>query len=144
MDFELENNNVLSLDKAIRTISTNDAVVRAQPHNYIAAATSNNTRRAYQADIRHFIQSGATLPASYDGILRYLQTYAPTLNPRTLERRLTALKHWHLYQGFADPTAHSTVRKTLAGIKHIHGKPKDKAPPLTLEELSSMVNYGVK
>ncbi len=141
MDFEPENNNVLGLGNAVRIVHPSGTVALTQPHNYIAAATSDNTRKAYQTDIRHFIQSGATLPASYDDILRYLQTYAPTLNPRTLERRLTALKHWHLYQGFADPTAHSTIRKTLSGIKNIHGKPKDKAPPLTLEALSAMVNY---
>jgi integrase len=141
MDFEPKNNNALSLDNAVSIIHPSGTVALTQAHNYIAAATSNNTRKAYQADIRQFIQSGATLPASYDDILRYLQYYASTLNPRTLERRLTAIKSWHLYQGFADPTAHSAIRKTLSGIKNIHGKPKDKAPPLTLEALNSMVNY---
>ena len=56
-------------------------------------------------------------------------------------RRLTALKNWHLYQGFADPTANPAVRKTLTGIKNTHGKPKDKAVPLTVEALKSMAKY---
>lgn len=106
--------------------------------NYIHAATSSNTRKAYQADIRHFIQWGAHLPTSGDVILRYLHDHAQGLNPRTLSRRLTALKSWHLYQGFSDPTSHPTIHKTLAGIRNIHGKPKNKATPLTLDTMAKM------
>lgn len=141
MDFEAENDMVLALTNKSVAQKLNALSTRGLPHDYIAAATSQNTRRAYQSDIRHFIQSGFTLPASFEDILRYLQAHATTLNPRTLERRLTALKNWHGYQGFPDPTAHATLRKTLTGIKNTHGKPKDKAPPLTLEALSCMVNH---
>ena len=94
---------------------------------YITAATSNNTRKAYRSDIRHFEQWGGKLPASIDSIISYLQAYAETLNPRTLSRRLTALKQWHIYQGFPDPTQHPAIRKTLTGIMRIHGRPKEKS-----------------
>ena len=77
-----------------------------QNNPYIHAATSANTRRAYQTDIRHFEDWGGRLPTNTQVILDYLQTFAPKLNPRTLSRRLIALKHWHLYQGFSDPTQH--------------------------------------
>jgi len=109
-------------------------------HEYIHAATSDNTRKAYQADIRHFIAWGGLLPTSSDVVMQYLEQHAKRLNPRTLVRRLTALKQWHLYQGFIDPTAHPALRKTLAGIKNVHGKPKKKALPITLETLSTMAN----
>jgi integrase len=58
-----------------------------------------------------------------------------------LVRRLTALKNWHVFQGFDDPTANPAVRKTLTGIKNTHGKPKDKAVPLTVEALKVMAAY---
>ena len=141
MGLELENSKVLVLGNEVAPIESTTMPVHTRPFDYIAAATSDNTRQAYQSDVRHFMQSGAALPASVDNILHYLQHYAATLNPRTLERRLTAIRNWHLYQGFADPTAHAFIRKTLSGIKNIHGKPKDKAPPITLETLSCMVNY---
>src|SRR5262249_40229052 len=51
------------------------------------------------------------------------------------------LKNWHVYQGFSDPTAHTLIRKTLTGIRHIHGKPKEKAAALTLEHLIKMTEY---
>ena len=71
--------------------------------------------------------------------MNYLQAFAKTLNPRTLSRRLTALKNWHVYQGFPDPTEHLAVNKTLIGIMRIHGKPKDKAPPLLPEHLHKII-----
>lgn len=110
-------------------------------HTYIQAATSQNTRRAYQQDIRHFVNSGGLLPATPDTVIAYLQYHAPTLNSRTLARRLTAIKHWHTCQGFADPTIHPLVRKALTGIKNIHGRPKDKAPALHIEQLVAMTTF---
>ncbi len=121
------------------------AIDLARPSNvYIQAATSNNTRKAYQQDIKHFTQWGGLLPATPQMVIRYLQDFAPTLNSRTLVRRLTAIKNWHSYQGFADPTSVSLVRKTLTGIMHVHGKPKEKATALTIEALHCMVEYMKK
>jgi site-specific recombinase XerD len=108
---------------------------------YLQAATSQNTRKAYQQDIRHFLNSGGLLPATPDSVMTYLQQFASILNSRTLARRLTAIKHWHSSQGFADPTSHLLVRKTLTGIKNIHGKPKNKALALQVEQLASMVAF---
>lgn len=108
---------------------------------YITAATSQNTRRAYQSDIRHFERWGGTLPTQTDTVLVYLQAFAKMLNPRTLSRRLTALKNWHVYQWFNDPAQHPSVSKTLIGIMRTYGKPKEKAPPLLPEHLRKIVTY---
>lgn len=110
-------------------------------NRYQIAATSNNTRRAYQSDIRHFEAWGGQLPATTEGILRYLHAFAETLNPRTLSRHITALKQWHRYQHFPDPTEAPIVSKTLTGIARIHGKPKEKAPPLLPEHLINISEY---
>ena len=109
-------------------------------NHYLKAATSNNTRKAYQQDVEHFTQWGV-LPTTSQAIVLYLQAFATSLNPRTLIRRLTALKHWHVYQGFPDPTACPWVRKTLKGILNVHGTPKNKAPALTLEQLTQMAAW---
>jgi integrase len=108
---------------------------------YITAATSENTRKAYRSDVLHYERSGGKLPATPETIIAYLKAYAPSLNPRTLARRLTALKNWHIYQGFLDPTAHPAVSKTLAGITRIHGCPKEKAYPLLPEDLLKIVLF---
>lgn len=110
-------------------------------NRYQIAATSDNTRRAYKADIRHFETWGGQLPATTESILRYLHAFAKILNPRTLSRHITALKQWHRYQRLADPTDAPIVGKTLTGIARLHGKPKDKAPPLLPEHLIQIAEY---
>lgn len=138
MDDKLDNNLALRNDIVL---DNKDNTLSLSLHTYIQAATSQNTRRAYQQDIRHFLHSGGLLPTTPDGVISYLQQYAPILNSRTLARRLTAIKHWHTCQGFSDPTAHPLVRKALTGIKNIHGRPKDKAPALQIEQLVTMAAF---
>lgn len=108
---------------------------------YIKAASSDNTRKAYRSDIRHFENWGGRLPATIDSIINYLEFYARQLNPRTMSRRLIALQHWHTYQGFADPTAHPSIKKVMLGITRIMGKPKNKAHALTLEEIMQIACF---
>lgn len=110
-------------------------------NRYYTAATSDNTRRAYQSDIRHFENWGGKLPATSEIVLRYLHAFAETLNPRTLARRLTAVGQWHKLQRFPDPTDSPVVNKTLAGILRVHGRPKNKAAPLLPEQLIKIVAY---
>lgn len=140
-----EMNNSKILNQPLR--NDNDSLLPtdlnspSQLSTYIQAATSQNTRRAYRQDVQHFIGWGGLLPTTPDIIVRYLHEHAEILNPRTLSRRLTALKHWHDYQGFSDPTLHPLVRKTLTGIQNVHGRPKEKAPAITAEQLALMVRY---
>ncbi len=131
---------IVSSDEKLPALRNEENAVGLTRQDYIHAATSNNTRKAYQSDIRHFINWGGLLPASPDSIVNYLHQHASLLNPRTLHRRLTAIKQWHLTQGFSDPTSHPYIRKTLTGIKNTHGKPKDKAPALTLDDLKKIVS----
>ena len=131
----LRNNCLPNLD------NNKNSAPKLPGYNYVHAATSSNTRRAYKSDVRHFIKWGGILPTTTETIIQYLQQHASSLNSRTLVRRITSLKNWHLYQGFSDPTAHPIVRKTLTGIKNIHGKPKDKAMPLTMEILTLFIEH---
>lgn len=106
---------------------------------FLAAATSDNTRRTYRSAIRHFLRWGGVLPSDEAAVIRYLLTYASMLNARTLALRLTALSQWHNYQGFVDPTATPTVRKTLKGISRVHGRPKKQARALDIVDLETIV-----
>ncbi|UOD29213.1 site-specific integrase [Massilia violaceinigra] len=118
-----------------------DAELSAQHRAFLAAATSDNTRRAYRSAIKHFLTWGGVLPADEPTMIRYLLAFAASLNPRTLALRLTALSQWHVHQGFADPASNPTVRKTLAGIARTNGKPKKKAKALPVEDLERIVGH---
>lgn len=118
-----------------------DLELSARHRAFLAAATSDNTRRTYRSAIRHFLAWGGLLPCDQDAVVRYLLTYAPILNPRTLALRLTALSQWHLHQGFPDPASTPNVRKTLSGIERTHGTPKKKAKALPVEDLTTIVAH---
>lgn len=90
----------------------------------LAAATLDNTRCAYRSALRHYLASGGVLPGDEADAIRYLLDYSQSLDPRTLALGLTALSQWHIHQGFPDPASTATVRKTLAGIERVHGKPR--------------------
>jgi len=60
---------------------------------------------------------------------------ADAYNPRTLSLRITALSRWHVHQNFPDPTASTTVRKTLLGISRTNGVPRRQAKALPVEDL---------
>jgi len=122
------------------TIESSELAKPKTISHYIHAATADNTRKAYQNDIKQFISWGGLLPATADVLAAYLHDNADILNPRTLTRRLTAIKQWHTCQGFSDPTANASVRKTLSGIYHIHGKVEEKAPALSTEQLLLLVS----
>ncbi|MCE3608232.1 site-specific integrase [Massilia sp. P8910] len=116
-----------------------DAELSAQHRAFLAAATSENTRRTYRSAIKHYLTWGGVLPADEPTMIRYLLAFSASLNPRTLALRLTALSQWHVHQGFADPASTPTVRKTLAGITRTNGKPKMKAKALPVEDLERIV-----
>lgn len=111
----------------------------AQHRAVLAAATADNTRRAYRSAVNHYLAWGGVLPADEGAIIRYLLAYAVSLNSRTLALRLTALSQWHVHQGFPDPTSTPTVRKTLTGIARSHGRPKKKAKALPIADLERIV-----
>ncbi len=113
----------------------------AEDSTYIHAATSDNTRAAYRADMNHFIEKGGILPASPEAIESYLKQCAPQYNPRTLKRRLSALRQWHKLKGYPDPTDNPAVTKTMRGIARLHGKPRKKAAALRLQDLDLAIAY---
>ncbi|HLB57322.1 MAG TPA: site-specific integrase [Gammaproteobacteria bacterium] len=107
---------------------------------YVEAASSDNTRRAYQSDIRDFLTWGGVLPATVEHVVHYLQTRARHTNPRTLIRRVTALRQWHRFQKSPDPTQDDLVKKTLKGITRLHGRPKKQAVALRLTDLDAILS----
>ncbi|WP_082631584.1 MULTISPECIES: site-specific integrase [Pseudomonas] len=122
------------------TLTTPEQLTQ-QHQRFLAAATTDNTRRTYRSAVRHFQAWGGVLPCDQVALIRYLLAFADVLNPRTLALRLTALSQWHRYQGFPDPAASATVRKTLRGIERVHGRPRQKAKALLLEDLERIVAH---
>ncbi len=71
----------------------------------------------------------------------YLLDSAYRHNPRTLSRRLTAIRQWQKLKGLSDPTDSPLVTKTMRGIARLHGKPKRQALALRLKDLDWITQY---
>lgn len=135
---------IKSIDKAIEPKREANAQTSLVSHDqklraFIHASTSENTRRSYRSAIRQFERWGGKLPTNSAELVRYLVSKSEEANPQTLSMHLTAIKQWHLYQGLKDPVSEPLVKKTLEGIRRIHGKPKQKAQALRLEHIAKMV-----
>ena len=113
---------------------------------YLRAAHSENTRRAYAADLKHFVRWGGKVPSTPQEIAQYLTAQADVLNTRTLRRRLAALAHAHTEAG-SDPTKSLLITRLMRGIARRHEQPPRQATPILLIDLericSSMDGGGV-
>jgi hypothetical protein len=75
---------------AVDSTDLSDAVA-----GYVRDSLADNTRRAYQSDLRHFELWGGSLPASPKTVAAYLAAYADSLSVTTLIRRLASLSKAH-------------------------------------------------
>lgn len=107
----------------------------------LEAATSQNTRFAYQYDVNHYIRWGGQLPATPEQISAYLQAFAKALKPQTLKRHLIALHHWHVLKEVENPIKSPLVQKTMKGISRLYGTPAEKAAALSIKDLDNIAAY---
>jgi len=118
----------------------------SQTREYIRAAKSDATLRAYRADWRHFEEwcrqkNFPALPASPDTVAFYLGEIATTHRPSTLARRLISINKVHRAAGHPAPalTEHLSVGETLKGIRRVHGTEQIGKRPLFTDDLRAMV-----
>jgi integrase len=116
----------------------NDVPVLPLKH-YLRAALSDATRRAYRSDLRRFLASGGTLPATPEQVATYLAAHAQTHKPATLARWRVAIGRAHAAKGLPDPTRTELVRTALQGIRRTHGAAQRQATPLLKDDLLAIV-----
>lgn len=107
--------------------------------DYIAAALSENTRRAYQGDLQDFLNWGGSVPCTSDVLAGYIADRADTLSPHSITRRVVGISRAHVSQGLPDPAKHDLVRVVLRGVRKTHGKPQRQAAPLLKQDLLTLL-----
>lgn len=116
-----------------------EVVLPANVREYIRAALSENSRRAYRADLDQFLAWGGAVPASPEMVARYLAAHAGHHAIATLARRLVSIGKAHTTQGHPSPVDSDLVRATLRGIRHTHGSAQRQVAPAEKEDVLSMV-----
>lgn len=125
--------------QAVRSVTLPQAVPSALVASYSAAAQSNATTRAYDADIRHFKQHGGAIPASAAMVAEYLASFAGTLAVATLQHRLIAIHRAHADLGLESPIKDHLVRRTMQGIRRTLGTKQRRVTALVKDDLLEMM-----
>ena len=109
------------------------------------SSTSPNTRRVYNQAWRRFEAwakdrgRGHPLPASPELVAAFLAELAEAgKSVATLRLTKSALAAVHRSTGHQDPTDNAGVRKVMAGIARVNGKPQRQAKPLTETALAAV------
>lgn len=123
---------------------TDDREVRgltlpAEVREYIRASLSENSRKAYRADLDQFFAWGGAIPASPEMVACYLADHAWRHAVATLARRLVSIGKAHTAQGLPSPVCTELVRATLRGIRHTHGSRQRQVAPAEREDVLLMV-----
>lgn len=108
---------------------------------YVENSLSENTRRAYAADLVHFQSWGGSVPTSDRTLAAYLAEHADTLSVATLVRRLATISKAHTAKGLASPTSSELVRATMRGIKRHWGTAQVEAKPLLRDDLFQVLQW---
>lgn len=111
---------------------------RSKVERYLQQALAPNTRSAYASDLKHFRAWGGRVPATPQAVAQYLADCAGKMKASTLGRRLAAIRHAHVAVGKASPTDSALVKRTLRGIRRVHGSAVKQAAPITLDVLSKL------
>ncbi len=113
---------------------------------YLTAAMSSNSRKAYQSDLAHFINWGGTVPSTSEILSEYLAAHASMLSPATLSRRIVSISRAHTSQCLDSPTKSDLVKTTMRGIRRLVGISQRQASPILKNYLIEMVQEltGVK
>ena len=107
---------------------------------FLENSVSENSRRAYDSDLREFERGGGSIPASAEAVAEYLARNAGTLSVATLVRRLASLSKAHEARALPNPTQSALVRATLRGIKRTYGCTQRQAKPLLRDELIQVLH----
>lgn len=115
-----------------------------QAADYLAAARSPATLRAYVSDVaifeawcsRYGLES---MPADPRTVAAFVASEASTVKPGTVARRLAAIRWHHEQDGLQSPTTHPQVRQVLAGVRRVHHSDPEQRRPIYLDDLAAMV-----
>lgn len=139
--------NLVTLDTA--QLPAEIAALAEKAQSYADAASSANTRRAYQAAWADFTgwceeRQFEALPAAEPIVGLYLTDRASTLKLASLRIRLVAIAQAHKAAGHRLDTSAPQIRRVMQGIARTHGSAVVKKEAATLDVIRDTVRALAK
>jgi site-specific recombinase XerD len=107
--------------------------------NYMEAALSNATKRAYASDLREFKKWGGSIPATADSLVKYLTEMATKQAYATLQRRVITIVKATTDAGYESPTRSPDVKRLMQGIRRTIGTRQRQAKPIVKDDLLELL-----
>ncbi len=107
--------------------------------HFLSHSLSDNSKRAYAADIAHFRASGGSIPCSPEIVATYLAELAESHAVATIQRRLAALAKAHRASGYANPCKAEIVRAVMQGIRRTKSVAQREAQALQRDDLFAVL-----
>jgi integrase len=108
--------------------------------DYVRESVSLNTRRAYAADLNHFIEWGGSIPAEPHLVADYLAAIAESYKVATIRRHLASISKAHASAGSRNPCKDELVRATMRGIRRRLSMVQKQARPLLRDDLFALLD----
>ena len=138
-----DDDDQLAIEARDRLLVENDAAIE----RFAQAAVAENTRRAYRADWKGFVEwcnerSFRASPAAGQTVARYLADLGEDdYRATTITRKAVAIGRAHRAAGQPDPTDTEIVSTILQGIRRELGVKPDGARPLRVRDIRRMVQW---
>lgn len=131
-----ENACVINCNLRVDAINAAPAAVQAVLHQSV----SDNTKRAYRADMAHYASTQRYLPTTPEGFAEYLVEMAGKYAVATIQRRLIAVSKAHKALGYDDPAKSELVRATMRGIRRSYCVKQRQATALLRDDLFAVLS----
>lgn len=122
------------------TSAMGKAYLASQPlsepiRHLLFSSLSENSQRAFRADLAHLHSSGLSIPCTPEMVVEYLAAVAYTHAVATIQRRLSTIAKAHKAITHDDPTKAEIVKATMRGIRRVRGVAQREAQALTRDDL---------
>lgn len=112
--------------------------------DYLVATRAESTRHEYAKDLRYFIDSGGSIPATVDQIVSHITQIASTLAVATIEKRLVSLHVAHLERGYPSPVHDPRIKQLMQGVRRSLGVAQRQVKAIEKEVLLDMWSVASK
>jgi len=122
----------------INAIGLEAATIKVQ--RYVEASAARNTHKAYNSELKLFLEWGGCIPADADLVTEYIADHGESHAAATIERWLAAISKAHISRNLPTPTTAPIVNATMKGIRRIHGVKQKQAAAITEDELVKLIS----
>lgn len=125
----------INCNLSVKAIYAAPAAVEA----LLQQSISENTKRAYRADMAHYASTQRRIPIVPEHVASYLVEMAGKYAVATIQRRLASVSKAHRVLGYDDPGKSELVKATIRGIRRTYGVTQRQATALMRDDLFTIL-----